>query len=328
MTQAPTTRYGSLSPAIAFALAVVVGSMSACAQTSPSGGEIVAEFADQKVTLGDFKNYLRVSGLSDGHSPDDSRFKSRLLDQFLEESLLVYAAAQSGFSVDREAIDATLRHLPTEKSASSSEGSGAPELSAEYREEIRRMLLVRSYLENVIVRVTTVPSEEVERYYQENSGEFDRSEQVEIRQIFLSIEEEADRILELLQKGEGDFDDLARRHSQSPDLGRAMLHNREEMFPAFSAAIDQLEEGQLSPVIESPHGYHIFRLENRIAGEHLTLEQVAPRINAELASDLIEGARTTLLASLKEAYGFTLDRRSLDFTYFSSESLADESQAS
>ena len=63
-----------------------------------------------------------------------------------------------------------------------------------------------------------------------------------------------------------DFAALARQYSQDPskdnggDLG---FFGRGQMVPQFEEATMKLQPGQVSPVVESPFGYHVIKLEER-----------------------------------------------------------------
>jgi len=63
-----------------------------------------------------------------------------------------------------------------------------------------------------------------------------------------------------------DFAALARQYSQDPskdnggDLG---FFGRGQMVPQFEEAVNRLQPGQVSPVVESPFGYHVIKLEER-----------------------------------------------------------------
>jgi hypothetical protein len=65
-----------------------------------------------------------------------------------------------------------------------------------------------------------------------------------------------------------DFAALARQYSQDPskdsggDLG---FFGRGQMVPQFEEAAMKLQPGQVSPVVESPFGYHVIKLEERRA---------------------------------------------------------------
>ena len=67
--------------------------------------------------------------------------------------------------------------------------------------------------------------------------------------------------------GGADFAALARQHSQEPgadqsggDLG---FFGRGRMVPQFEEAAFALQPGQISPVVETPFGYHVIKVEER-----------------------------------------------------------------
>ena len=80
----------------------------------------------------------------------------------------------------------------------------------------------------------------------------------------------ADSILLEIRKG-GDFEQIAKRESMDPgskELGGDLGWNRRgAMVPEFERWMFALAPGQLSPVIETPFGYHIIRVDRVQPGE-------------------------------------------------------------
>ncbi|HEV2149392.1 MAG TPA: peptidylprolyl isomerase [Longimicrobiaceae bacterium] len=81
-----------------------------------------------------------------------------------------------------------------------------------------------------------------------------------------SVRRQAEAVRARAAAGE-DFAALARQHSQDPgsreqggDLG---YFGRGRMVAPFEEAAFQLEPGQISPVVETPFGYHVIRVEDR-----------------------------------------------------------------
>jgi peptidyl-prolyl cis-trans isomerase SurA len=74
----------------------------------------------------------------------------------------------------------------------------------------------------------------------------------------------ADSILNLIRAGE-DFATLAKRFSEdvaTKDQGGDLGWQRTSTWvPEFGAALSRLQVGQVSPVIETPYGFHIIKLE-------------------------------------------------------------------
>ena len=81
-----------------------------------------------------------------------------------------------------------------------------------------------------------------------------------------SVKRAAEAIQRQAAAAGADFAALARQYSQDPskdnggDLG---FFGRGQMVPQFEGAVDKLQPGQVSPVVESPFGYHVIKLEER-----------------------------------------------------------------
>ena len=80
----------------------------------------------------------------------------------------------------------------------------------------------------------------------------------------------AESLLAEIRKG-GDFDQIAKRESMDPgskELGGDLGWNRRgNMVPEFDRWMFALAPGQMSPVIETPFGYHIIRVDRVQPGE-------------------------------------------------------------
>lgn len=81
-----------------------------------------------------------------------------------------------------------------------------------------------------------------------------------------SVKRAVEAIQRLAAAPGADFAALARQYSQDGskesggDLG---FFARGQMVPQFEQALDKLQPGQVSPVVESPFGYHVIKLEER-----------------------------------------------------------------
>lgn len=84
----------------------------------------------------------------------------------------------------------------------------------------------------------------------------------------LAAREEAAGIREQLMEG-AEFEVLARRHSDDPGSrergGELGWFRRGRMVPAFERVAFALRPGEISPVVETPFGYHIIRVD-RVRG--------------------------------------------------------------
>lgn len=140
----------------------------------------------------------------------------------------------------------------------------------------------------------------IETTYAERKAQFERPERVRARHILVRIpaNEESDpeeakalalertqAARERIVAGE-DFADVALEISEDPgskqsggDLG---FFGRGRMVPAFEEAAFGLEVGVLSEPVESPHGFHLIRVDEKQAAEVTALEEASEEIARDL----------------------------------------------
>lgn len=112
-----------------------------------------------------------------------------------------------------------------------------------------------------------IDDEELVSYYEGHSDEFNLPERVRVRQIVVAKKEEAIRVRKRLTDGKEDFGLVAVEVSLSPDAaqgGDIGTFARGQMPPEFDKICFALEIGEISPVVKSPYGYHLFRVEEHL----------------------------------------------------------------
>jgi peptidyl-prolyl cis-trans isomerase SurA len=179
-------------------------------------------------------------------------------------------------------------------------GLGTPEEFRRFRaDEVRRAetitRTVRKLREDGKIVQANVTDAEVQEAYDRNRTTLPKREaSVTWRQIIIApkptaaakerARAKADSVLAELKSG-GDFEMLAKRESMDPgskDNGGDLGWNRRgRMVAEFDRWMFALPPGQISPVIETPFGYHIIRVDRVQPGEvkarHIL---IAPRIDS------------------------------------------------
>ena len=150
----------------------------------------------------------------------------------------------------------------------------------------------------------TANDEDVKKFYDENATQFSSPEQVRASHILaggrgvkdedrpklkVKIEEVAQKL-----KAGGNFEDLAREHSDCPssadggdlksffdNTGR-IVGGRGGMDAKFTEAAFALKVGQVSGIVETPFGYHIIKLSEKIEAETKTFDEVKDAIKTML----------------------------------------------
>jgi len=79
--------------------------------------------------------------------------------------------------------------------------------------------------------------------------------------------------------------------------------------------IFSLEEGELSPVVESSYGYHIFKLDKWYEPGLISEEEAASEIKIKILNDKIKQNISQNLKELKEKMGWDFYPENLSFPY-------------
>jgi peptidyl-prolyl cis-trans isomerase C len=179
---------------------------------------------------------------------------------------------------------------------------------------VLEMELSRVLIKNQIVPTIQVTNEEVKAYYDENSELFDAEAQVHARHIIFNatLESDAKTVAEARTKAEAarkralageDFAELARELSEGPtapnggDLG---FFAQGQTAPAFSAAAFALEPGGISPVVRTPFGLHVIKVEEKRPARHLPLDEVSEHVRNLLIQQRTGNAVAQLVESLAD----------------------------
>ena len=127
---------------------------------------------------------------------------------------------------------------------------------------------------------------------------------VQVRQIRLPSVEEAQKILELVQKGQ-DFAELARRYSTDTTTAAGggllpMFTRREPSVPqAVREAAFALKVGQVSSMVQVASSFHVLKLVKRITPPKIKYESVREELSRQVRQHLIVQAQAELMSELR-----------------------------
>ena len=157
----------------------------------------------------------------------------------------------------------------------------------QWKEQLRKRLLEKKIVQQITAAMPQPDHTEILNYYETHAKAFSNKPQVKFRQIVTNNLREARDLLKRLGKGE-DFEALARLASVAPEAKNGGLVGwvgKGELEKSMDKALFSLKPGQISKIIHSPYGYHIFQvLASRPAGIKPLLE-VTPEIERELVRE-------------------------------------------
>ena len=176
------------------------------------------------------------------------------------------------------------------------------------------MMIERLLARDVNKRVSVSPHD-VRRYYQDNSQEFEKPEQVRVRQIVTASEADARKALEMVRSGT-DFATVARERSTAPeaerggDLGYFAMGD----MPAEFNVVFGMQKGGVSGIVKSPYGYHIFKLEDKRKAGRIGLDEASKDITERLRRDKEDKRYKAWLTELRGRTKFEVNYRALGAT--------------
>ncbi len=234
---------------------LLAASVSAACRGEEDRSPVIAAVDGREIRRAEFEGFLalKVGELS----VTTGTLRSRLLDEYIKRRLVLDRAAQAGISVSDEEIEQAAHENPQIKSTAATTAA---------REQFLNDLLIEKYYQQVLLRDVRVSNEEKQKYIEENLSRLTDRPGFYVREIRVQSREEAERLRNEVTEGRRDFAAVARLHSDAPTAEHGGLTRYEEgQLPAvLEKAINPLRPGDVSAVVESTYGFHIFKLEHRV----------------------------------------------------------------
>ena len=295
----------ALAPAAAAPGATTPGAPAlpgASAAIKPMPAEIPAVLArvnGEAIERWEFDNAVkRIEARAGGPVPPEKRDEvlRGVLDQLVAYHLLAQESRARKIAVGDQDVDARLAEIrksfPSEDAFT--QGIAAQGLTPEHlREQTRTSLEVTKVIEAEVTPKVMVQDAEVSTFYAQNLERFKQGESVHASHILFGVTQDAPPVQKTEAKTKaqaalkevragGDFATLARAQSQDQgsaaqggDLG---FFPKGQMNPQFEDAAFKLKAGAVSPVVETPFGFHIIKVHERRAPRTAPLTEVAGQI--------------------------------------------------
>jgi parvulin-like peptidyl-prolyl isomerase len=260
----------------------------------------------------DFEAYLkRIMGNSPETLTVESR--SRLFDRFVEDKLLVEAARQKGIALTDEEKNRFQSKVQEEM-----DSEKGRRLLPEDLVGLNEELLIEKYTYS-LVQNTEVTDDEIRAHYAAHKSDFLQPERVKVSQILLKTEEKAVEVLARVKSlPEDGFRGVARQESISPEASKAGemgTFSPGQLPYEIEKVIFSLKEGEISPIVQTSYGFHIFRLDKRFAPELVSEEQAAPGIRTKLLDEKIGKTVAAHLDELRRTLDWKASPENLPFAY-------------
>lgn len=299
--------------------------LAACSCSGGAGParlpEVVARLDGEPITADEYRFALErddrdAEGLSPRTAEALATSRRQVLETLIDRHLVVRAATERGLSVSDEEVERALLRLKADWPGDAFEKLLVDAHLSEdrLRAQLRDELLVNAYFRDEVFARVAITDPELDEWLKANGGALDRPDQVRAAQLVVKTEEAAKALQEQLRKG-ASFEELARRHSLSPDgkLGGDLgFFGRGQMPPQFEEVCFTLPPGRISDVVASPYGFHLFKVIERRGAQ--AMAPAARRAAAEVAlrREKESEAQTTAMAKLRAKTAIEIDEAALE----------------
>lgn len=179
---------------------------------------------------------------------------------------------------------------------------------------LQQQLKVEAVLELKSADIVEIDEAEALQFYQAHPDKFLKPEQRQSWHLLITLNDEFEensretvmkKLVAIREETSGDlalFRQRAKRHSECPSAlsdGEMGWIPRGHLFPAIDKALFELEENQITEVIETEVGLHLVYCSEIQQEEMLTFEQVAPKIIEKLTDQARRLAQKKWLSSLQ-----------------------------
>jgi peptidyl-prolyl cis-trans isomerase SurA len=243
--------------------------------------------------------------------------EKEMLKSMIEDTLIVQKAADLSITADTEVIK-FLDRIRREYNVASMEDLDKLMIQqgvdpVEFKQNVKNQALKQQVLGREVYSRIQISTEEISKYYEAHKQEFDRPEEVRIREILIGTEGKPDadiaalekKAQEVLQKAKsGDkFDELAVKYSDGPtgkeggDLG---FFPKGKMVKEIEEVAFRLRRGQVSDIIRTRYGFVIIKVEEKHEAGIQKMEVVMSEIRDKLFGEKAQPAIKDYLVKLRK----------------------------
>lgn len=225
---------------------------------------------------------LQLQGLQ---LPDHSVLQTQVLENIITKRVQLQHAKEVGLSVSESEIDETIRRIADDNKLTLQEFLAALERDNisynKFRHEIRDEMIMARLKEREVKHQVNVTEGEVDNFLRTQETSSVGDDEYRLAHVLILVTETMDPA-QIQQRGERaekalaklkegvDFSKVAAEFSDAPDaLKGGIIDWRpiSQMGPKFAEMLEPMQPGEITPIVQSPSGFHIFKLLGRRAQE-------------------------------------------------------------
>jgi peptidyl-prolyl cis-trans isomerase SurA len=260
--------------------------------------QIIAVVEDDVITeneLIDRINVLRSQAGSSADLPSAEVLAAQVLERMIMERLQTSWGARRGIQVDDLSLDQAMRNLARRNNMDLNGFRQALiRKNIDYitfREQIRTEMIIGQVHRRAVEENIKINDKEIDTLIESQKNQLDRNLEYRLSHILIQLPQDPtasdiqaarssiEALREKATRGES-FTQLAIAHSQAQDAlegGDLGWRNREQLPKVFAKELHAMDAGDISEVLRSNSGFHLFRIIDTRGHQKMMVEQVLTR---------------------------------------------------
>ncbi|HNZ64444.1 MAG TPA: peptidyl-prolyl cis-trans isomerase [Smithella sp.] len=280
----------------------------ACDQINNFSRPYVATVNGSKIYLDDYQALLgkKMQMVSKDllSQPDYmQRFEEEVLDGMIAEKIMELRATELNISVSNAELEEKIKEIRRDYGEDFTGLFAQENINYDkWKEKFKKEILLQKLISADVNSKIKISEAEIRDYFEKHRHTFKSDLSVRVSQIVVRDMSTAERALERLRSGE-EFAKVASEVSISPEAGKGGdlgFITRWMMPEPLDKTIFEIPVNQISPIVQSSYGFHIFKVMEIHPAREKSLSDVREDIVADIRLQKEESAFAEWLDALKK----------------------------
>ena len=233
------------------------------------------------------------------------------VEQLISQTLLLQAAKEAKVAADPVAVKAEIDQQYAQRGGAAFDQflAGYGLTPQDYAKKVENQMVVKKFVDTVVASRVTVTETDARAFYDANPAKFEHPEEVRLRTILIKLDPKADEkqatavqeraasARKRIAQGE-DMAVVATSVSDDPSSARGGDIGwiaKGMLLPELEAAVWALKPGEVSEVLKSSLGYHIFKVEDRRPPGTIAFAEIKTKLTGILTNERLVAAVEALV---------------------------------
>jgi len=220
--------------------------------------------------------------------------RTSLLEQIINTKIAISVAKKAKIQVNEEELQKRLEQVKAYYGSEEEFLKALDERGSnltEFKQEISEQIMAQQIVEEEVASKIVIAPSEINDLYEKNKEKFVTPLGVQVRSIMVRRDDTSsgsrEKIDEIRTKAlnGGDFSELAREFSEGPyaETGGEMgIVTQGQLLEELDKEIFSAKKGEITEVVETPIGYHVFLIEDIKEPRKLEMDEVSDFLRGEI----------------------------------------------